>query len=86
MRGRVLAMLVVAIAGTTPIGAPLMGRVSEQFGTRATFALAGVSAAIAAAGVHLYVRLAADVEVKALKRQNNSVPPSALRWSPDPSP
>ena len=37
MRGRVLAMLVVSIAGTTPIGAPAMGWVSEQFGTRATF-------------------------------------------------
>jgi predicted MFS family arabinose efflux permease len=86
MRGRVLAMLVVAIAGTTPIGAPFMGWVSEQFGTRATFALAGVCAAIAAVGVHLYVRRAADGEVKPLKRQNNSVPPSRLRWSPDPSP
>jgi predicted MFS family arabinose efflux permease len=64
MRGRVLAMLVVAIAGTTPIGAPAMGWVSEQFGTRATFALAGVCTAIAAAGVHLYVRRASTEDEK----------------------
>jgi MFS family permease len=64
MRGRVLAMLVVAIAGTTPIGAPAMGWVSEQFGTRATFALAGVCTAIAAAVVHLYVRRASTEDEK----------------------
>ena len=58
MRGRVLALLVVAIAGTTPIGAPLMGWVAEQFGTRATFVLAGVCTAIAAVLAHLYMRRA----------------------------
>jgi MFS family permease len=58
MRGRVLALLVVAIAGTTPIGAPLMGWVAEEFGTRATFVLAGVCTAIAALLAHLYMRRA----------------------------
>lgn len=56
MRGRVLALLVVSIAGTTPVGAPLMGWVAEQFGTRATFVLAGVCTAIAAVLAHLYMR------------------------------
>ena len=58
MRGRVLALLVVAIAGTTPVGAPLMGWVAEQFGARATFVLAGVCTAIAAVLAHLYMRRA----------------------------
>ena len=58
MRGRVLALLVVSIGGTTPIGAPLMGWVAEEFGTRATFVLAGVCTAIAAALAHLYMRRA----------------------------
>jgi MFS family permease len=58
MRGRVLALLVVAIAGTTPIGAPLMGWVAQEFGTRATFVLAGVCTAIAALLAHLYMRRA----------------------------
>jgi MFS family permease len=72
MRGRVLAMLVVSIAGTTPIGAPVMGWVSEQFGTRATFALAGVSTAIAAASVYLYVRRASTEEKKTVVAEAQS--------------
>jgi MFS family permease len=60
MRGRVLALLVVAIGGTTPIGAPLMGWLAEQFGVRATFMLAGVLTAIAAALAYVYLRRAAD--------------------------
>jgi predicted MFS family arabinose efflux permease len=63
MRGRVLALLVVSIGGTTPIGAPLMGWVAQEFGTRATFVLGGVCTAIAAALAHLYMRRAtADKE------------------------
>jgi predicted MFS family arabinose efflux permease len=58
MRGRVLALLVVSIGGTTPIGAPLMGWVAQEFGTRATFVLGGVCTAIAAALAHLYMRRA----------------------------
>jgi MFS family permease len=56
MRGRVLALLVVAIGGTTPIGGPAMGWFAEHFGTRATFVLAGVCTAIAATIAYLYLR------------------------------
>ncbi|WP_123025841.1 MFS transporter [Mycolicibacterium stellerae] len=56
MRGRVLALLVVAIGGTTPIGAPMMGWVAEQVGTRATFVLAGVLTAIAGAVAYVCLR------------------------------
>ena len=56
MRGGVLALLVVSIGGTTPIGAPVMGWLAQQFGTRATFVLAGVLTAIAAAIAYLYLR------------------------------
>jgi predicted MFS family arabinose efflux permease len=60
MRGRVLALLVVAIAGTTPIGAPLMGWVAEHFGVRPTFVLAGVLTAVAAAVAYAYLRTTTD--------------------------
>lgn len=64
MRGRVLALLVVAIGGTTPIGAPVMGWLAEQFGTRATFVLAGVLTAIAAALALRYLRRSTAVEAE----------------------
>ena len=72
MRGRVLALLVVSIGGTTPIGAPLMGWVAQEFGTRATFVLGGVCTAIAAASVYLYVRRASTEEKKTVVAEAQS--------------
>ena len=60
MRGRVLALLVVAIGGTTPIGAPLMGWIAEQIGTRATFVVAGALTAIAAMVALVFLRRMAE--------------------------
>ena len=34
MRGRVMAVYTITILGTTPIGAPIVGWISEQFGPR----------------------------------------------------
>jgi MFS family permease len=56
MRGRVLSLLVLSIAGTTPVGAPIMGWLAEQFGTRATFVVAGALTAVAAALAYMYLR------------------------------
>jgi len=50
MRGRVVALWAVAFQGTTPIGGPIAGVVSEQFGGRAGLLLAAMACA-AAAGV-----------------------------------
>jgi predicted MFS family arabinose efflux permease len=52
MRGRVMALYAIAFLGSTPIGGPIVGWVSQQFGPRAGFALGGVAAiaATAAAG------------------------------------
>ena len=49
MRGRVLALQAIVLIGTTPVGGPLLGYVSDAFGARAGVVLGGV-AAIAAAG------------------------------------
>jgi MFS family permease len=49
MRGRVLALQAIVFLGSTPIGGPILGAVSDWFGARAGLALGGV-AAIAAAG------------------------------------
>lgn len=57
MRGRVLSLLVVAIAGTSPIGAPLIGSIANELGVRVAFVVAGVGTAIAAALTYRYLRL-----------------------------
>ncbi|HEX8096230.1 MFS transporter [Jatrophihabitans sp.] len=49
MRGRVMALWGVAFLGSTPIGGPIAGTVSEQFGGRAGLAL-GAAACLVAAG------------------------------------
>lgn len=50
MRGRVMALWAVAFLGSTPIGGPIAGVVSEQFGGRAGLAL-GAAACLLAAGL-----------------------------------
>jgi MFS family permease len=48
MRGRVVALWVVALQGTTPIGGPIAGMVTEHFGGRAGLILAAAACAAAA--------------------------------------
>lgn len=50
MRGRVMALYTVAFLGSTPIGGPVVGLVSQALGARAGLGL-GALAALAAAGV-----------------------------------
>lgn len=49
MRGRVMALWAVAFLGTTPVGGPLIGWVSQQAGARFALALGGAAALVAAA-------------------------------------
>ena len=42
-RGRVMSLYAIAILGSTPIGGPLVGWVSEEFGPRWGFAVGGVA-------------------------------------------
>lgn len=48
MRGRVMALLILATGGTTTIGGPLVGWLGEQFGPRAGFMVGGVGTALSA--------------------------------------
>jgi MFS family permease len=47
MRGRVLALQAMLFLGSTPIGGPIVGWVSEQFGARYAIALGAVAAVVA---------------------------------------
>ena len=48
MRGRVMALYGIAFLGSTPIGAPIVGWISAQWGPRMGFAVGGVVALLAA--------------------------------------
>jgi MFS family permease len=46
MRGRVMAVYTITLLGTTPIGGPLVGWISDTFGPRWGFAVGGVATII----------------------------------------
>ncbi|WP_246215120.1 MFS transporter [Modestobacter muralis] len=48
MQGRVIALHATVFLGSTPIGAPLLGWVCEEFGARAGLLLSGLAPAVAA--------------------------------------
>ena len=48
MRGRVMALWSIAFLGTTPIGGPIIGAISDHSNPRIGLAVGGVSALIAA--------------------------------------
>jgi len=48
LRGRVMALYSVVFLGSTPIGAPIVGWVAEQFGPRAGLGLGGAAVLVAA--------------------------------------
>jgi MFS family permease len=66
MRGRVLALQAIVFLGSTPVGGPILGAISDTFGPRAAVVVGGVAACGAAGwGVVAFKRrrgsLAADV-------------------------
>lgn len=58
MRGRVIAWLLMAIIGTTPVGGPLLGWIGETFGSRAPLVVGAVGTTVAATTYLIYLRVA----------------------------
>jgi MFS family permease len=56
MRGRVMALVAVGTAGTTPLGGPLVGWIGETFGARSAFAFGGIGTAVATLVTLRYLR------------------------------
>jgi MFS family permease len=65
MRGRVMALWAVAFLGSTPIGGPIAGFVSQHFGGRAGLALGAAACLVAAALTALVARREQDEPVAA---------------------
>jgi MFS family permease len=84
MRGRVMSIYAMVFLGSTPIGGPLMGWLSEWAGPRIAFALAGV-AAVASALAALWVlrALGGRGRVPVLLRRLTELEPAPL---PPPAP
>lgn len=63
MRGRVVALLLIAFTGTTPLGGPVVGWIGDLLGARAALATGALATAAAAIGAYAYVRRTADNRV-----------------------
>ncbi|MFF3913206.1 MFS transporter [Streptomyces sp. NPDC001852] len=53
MRGRVMSLFMMVFMGGTPLGAPVVGWITDTYGARVGFALGGVVSAAAAAAIGL---------------------------------
>ncbi|MEQ1785645.1 MAG: MFS transporter [Acidimicrobiales bacterium] len=73
MRGRVLALLAVVFLGSTPIGGPIAGWVSETFGARWALGL-GAATCLAAGALTLRALRARPEAVTRARRSSDVVP------------
>lgn len=64
MRGRVMALFMMVFTGGTPVGAPLVGWITDTYGARVGFASGGAVAALAAVGVGVMLARAGNLRVK----------------------
>jgi MFS family permease len=81
MRGRVMALYSVVFLGSTPIGAPLVGALAEQFGPRWGLVVGGVAALVTAAVAAVAYGRAA-VPVTSDSRIRQTAPSSCLETRP----
>lgn len=56
MRGRTMSLFVIAVGGTSPISAPLLGWLCEAIGVKATLATGGIGTALASICTWIYMR------------------------------
>lgn len=58
MRGRTMALFVIAVGGTSPVGAPLLGWLCEAVGVRTTLAIGALVTALMSLVTWVYLRRA----------------------------
>ncbi|MFF4759707.1 MFS transporter [Streptomyces sp. NPDC001292] len=63
MRGRVMALFMMVFMGGTPLGAPLVGWITDAYGARVGFAVGGVVSLAAAATIGLVLARAGDLRL-----------------------
>ncbi|WP_223733877.1 MFS transporter, partial [Streptomyces purpurogeneiscleroticus] len=83
MRGRVMSLFMMVFMGGTPLGAPLVGWITDAYGARIGFLSGGVISALAAVGVGLFLARAGGLRLKIDLRRGHQhvafVPRKAVR-------
>ncbi|KOU02144.1 MFS transporter [Streptomyces sp. NRRL F-5755] len=64
MRGRVMSLFMMVFMGGTPLGAPIVGWVTDAYGARLGFLAGGLVSVLAAAGVGLMLTRAGGLRVR----------------------
>jgi predicted MFS family arabinose efflux permease len=78
LRGRVMAIYMTIVMGGTPLGAPFIGWVGEQFGARWTLVLGGVLVLVGV-GLAVLVRRTAERAGGSVAGSTPAVAPAMLR-------
>ncbi|HWE65148.1 MAG TPA: MFS transporter [Acidimicrobiales bacterium] len=73
MRGRVMSLNAIAFLGSTPIGAPLLGWISDVSSPRVAFTVGGVATLLASIPLVLHARNARRAEVATVLGDQESV-------------
>lgn len=91
MRGRVMALFMMVFTGGTPIGAPLVGWLTDTYSARIGFAAGGAISALAAIAIGLILTRIAGVRLRELRTRAdwrealNPVPVQMDSVQPDPT-
>jgi MFS family permease len=80
-RGRVMALYMMCFTGGTPIGAPLVGVISDAFGARAGVLWSGGISALAALGAAVVVSRRRGVALRTQVAEVLPHPSLRLRWA-----
>ena len=64
MRGRVMSIYIMVLLGATPIGAPLVGWVGEQWGARWSLGIGAITALLAAGSAAVWAMRNWDLELR----------------------
>ncbi len=74
MRGRVMSLYMMVFAGGTPIGAPLLGWITDAYGARVGFAAGGAVSLVAAVVIALFLARATGVRLRVERRSGERRP------------
>ncbi|MFC5725024.1 MFS transporter [Streptomyces gamaensis] len=82
MRGRVMSLYMMVFVGGTPLGAPLVGWITDAYGARVGFLAGGAVSLLAATGVGLALARAGDLRLKVDLRRGRTLVSFVPRQKP----